>query len=69
MSQIDLFASVRALPEGFVYKPEVISNEEEQTLVRAIEQLEFSEVKMHDVVAKRRVVHFRETPKTPETNP
>ena len=57
------------MPEGFVYKPEVISNEEEQTLVRAIEQLEFSEVKMHDVVAKRRVVHFRETPKTPETNP
>ena len=58
MSQIDLFASKRELPEGFVYKPEFTSHEEEQTLVRAIEQLEFSEVKMHDVVAKWRVVHF-----------
>jgi len=69
VSQIDLFASKPELPEGFLYGPEFISHEEEQTLVRAIEQLEFSEVKMHDVVAKRRVVHFRETPKTPETNP
>jgi alkylated DNA repair dioxygenase AlkB len=58
VSQIDLFASERALPEGFVYKPEFISHEKEQTLVRAMEQLEFSEVKIHDIVAKRRVVHF-----------
>jgi alkylated DNA repair dioxygenase AlkB len=58
VSQIDLFASKPELPEGFVYKPEFISHEEEQTFVRAIEQLKFSEVKMHDVVAKRRVVHF-----------
>ena len=55
MSQIDLFASEPELPEGFIYKPEFISHEAEQTFVRAIEQLEFSEVKMHDVVAKRRV--------------
>lgn len=58
MSQIELFASKPELPEGFVYKPEFISHEEEQTFVRAIAQLEFSEVRMHDVVAKRRVVHF-----------
>ena len=56
--QIQLFATEPELPEGFVYKPELISHEEEQALVRAIEQLEFAEVKMRDVVAKRRVVHF-----------
>jgi alkylated DNA repair dioxygenase AlkB len=58
VSQIQLFKSEPELPEGFVYKPELISQEEEQALVRAIEQLEFADVKMHDVVAKRRVVHF-----------
>ena len=58
MSQIDLFASKPELPESFAYKAGFISHEEEQTLARAIEPLEFSAVKMHDVVAKRRVVHF-----------
>jgi DNA oxidative demethylase len=58
VSQIQLFDGEPELPEGFVYKPKLISQEEEQTLVRAIEQLEFANVKMHDVVAKRRVVHF-----------
>jgi alkylated DNA repair dioxygenase AlkB len=58
VSQIQLFKSEPELPEGFVYKPELISQEEEQALVRPIEQLEFADVKMHDVVAKRRVVHF-----------
>ena len=58
MSQIELFAGDPELPQGFLYKPEFISKEEEQQLVRAIEQLQFSQVKMRDVVAKRRVVHF-----------
>ena len=58
MPQIQLFATEPELPEGFVYKAELISHEEEQSLVRAIEQLEFAEVKMRDVVAQRRVVHF-----------
>jgi alkylated DNA repair dioxygenase AlkB len=56
--QIELFAIEPELPEGFAYKPEFISREEEQALVRSVEQLEFAEVKMRDVVAKRRVVHF-----------
>ena len=46
------------MPEGFVYKPELISHEEEQALVSGIEQLEFADVKMRDVVAKRRAAHF-----------
>lgn len=58
MTQIELFASEPELPEGFVYTPELISQEEERALVRAIEQLEFAKVQMHDVIAKRRVVHF-----------
>jgi alkylated DNA repair dioxygenase AlkB len=58
VSQIQLFAIEPELPERFLYKPEFITHEEEQALVRAIEQLDFTEVKMRDVVAKRRVVHF-----------
>ena len=59
MSQIQLFESEPELPEGFVYKPELISQEEEQALVRAIEQLEFANVKMRDVVAKPDQLGFR----------
>ena len=58
MSQIQLFAVNPELPEGFLYRPDFISREEEQGLLRAIEQLEFRQVKMRDVVARRRVVHF-----------
>jgi hypothetical protein len=33
------------LAEGFIYNPDFISGEEEQSLVRAIEELEFADVK------------------------
>jgi alkylated DNA repair dioxygenase AlkB len=56
--QIELFAHKPDLPKGFVYHAEFISREEEEALVREIQQLEFAQVKMHGVVAKRRVVHF-----------
>jgi alkylated DNA repair dioxygenase AlkB len=46
------------LPDGFVYKADFISAVEEEALIAAIEQLEFGEIRMHGVVAKRRVVHF-----------
>ena len=46
------------LPEGFVYHPDWITPEEELTLLGHIEQLLFSEVRMHGVIAKRKVVHF-----------
>jgi alkylated DNA repair dioxygenase AlkB len=58
MKQIELFATKPELPKGFLYKPEFISCDEEHALIKRIEQLEFAEVKMHGVVAKRRVVHF-----------
>jgi len=58
VSEIQLFSIEPELPGGFLYRAELISHQEEQQLVRAIEQLEFAAVKMHDVVAKRRVAHF-----------
>jgi alkylated DNA repair dioxygenase AlkB len=45
-------------PAGFVYRPELIDETEEQALLRELRQLEFYEVKMHGVVARRRVMHF-----------
>jgi DNA oxidative demethylase len=54
-----LFPSLEpALPEGFQYRPEWISPTEEQDLLERVETVAFSEVRMHGVVAKRRVAHF-----------
>jgi alkylated DNA repair dioxygenase AlkB len=46
------------LPEGFEYRADWVTPEEEQRLLRCIENLRFSEVRMHGVVARRKVVHF-----------
>ena len=46
------------IPEGLAYHPDFINEEEERRLVKAIERFEFSEVRMHGIVAKRRVAHF-----------
>ena len=45
-------------PEGLVYRPELLSVDEERALVAEIEQLEFAEIRMHGVVAKRTARHF-----------
>ena len=58
MSQIELFSTAPELPDGFLYRRDFISLAEEQELVSAIEQLEFDEIRMHGVVAKRRTVQF-----------
>jgi alkylated DNA repair dioxygenase AlkB len=58
MSQRELFATERVFPSGFVYQPEFISVDEEQALLAEIRKIEFDDVKMHGVVAKRRVAHF-----------
>lgn len=47
-----------AAPEGLRYVPDFITAEEEQELLREIEMLPWGDVRMHGVVAKRRVVHF-----------
>ncbi|HKY72535.1 MAG TPA: alpha-ketoglutarate-dependent dioxygenase AlkB [Nitrospira sp.] len=46
------------LPNGFQYRADWITSEEEQRLLSSIEKLPFSEVRMHGVVARRKVVHF-----------
>jgi alkylated DNA repair dioxygenase AlkB len=45
-------------PQGFAYLPDFLSASEEAALLRRIEGLSFNEVRMHGVVAKRRVLHY-----------
>jgi alkylated DNA repair dioxygenase AlkB len=46
------------VPQGFVYRPDFISADEEQEFLRKIAGLEFSPVVMHGIAARRRVIHF-----------
>jgi alkylated DNA repair dioxygenase AlkB len=46
------------LPEGFVYRPDFLSEDEERGLLERIAELEFGEVRMNGVAARRRVVHY-----------
>jgi alkylated DNA repair protein (DNA oxidative demethylase) len=46
------------LPGGFRYLPDWLTSEEEADLLTHVRNLSFSDVRMHGVVAKRRVVHF-----------
>jgi alkylated DNA repair dioxygenase AlkB len=46
------------LPEGFDYYPDWITGEQEHDVMSHIETLLFCEVRMHGVIAKRKVVHF-----------
>jgi len=45
-------------PEGLVYRPELLSEAEERALLAELERLEFHEIRMHGVVAKRTARHF-----------
>ncbi len=56
--QPGLFAREPTLPEGFIYRPDFISEEEERDLVRQIEKLPFEGFQFHGFVGKRRVVSF-----------
>ena len=47
-----------AEPEGLVYRPELIAEPDEQALVNELERLDFNEIRMHGVVAKRTARHF-----------
>ena len=46
------------LPEGFLYEPDFITPHEERLLLEGISALEFGEVRMHGVAARRRVVQL-----------
>ena len=57
MPQVSLFSESR-YPPGFDYRPDFISETEERELLREISHLEFANVEMRGVVARRRTVHF-----------
>ena len=46
------------IPEGFVYRPNFLSIEEEAELAKPIRNIEFSGIKMRGQVARRRTAHF-----------
>jgi alkylated DNA repair dioxygenase AlkB len=56
--QISFFDAGPRLPEGFKYQPDVISRDQEKTLIAQIEPLPFKEFQFHGYVGKRRVVSF-----------
>ncbi len=45
-------------PPGFIYRPDVVSEDEERQLVARIRAIEFSDVRMRGAVARRRAAHF-----------
>ncbi len=53
-----LFDIGSSLPEGFLYRPDFVSPPEEAALIAAVGRLPFSAVRMHGVIARRRVVQF-----------
>jgi alkylated DNA repair protein (DNA oxidative demethylase) len=50
--------AVSVEPAGLVYRRELISEAEERDLLERIDELEFEEIRMHGVVAKRTARHF-----------
>lgn len=57
-SQLSLFARSDALPDGFRYAPDVISAEQEASLVAGFADLSFKEFEFHGYLGKRRVVSY-----------
>ena len=46
------------LPEGFIYRPDLLTETEEQELLVDVRRIQFSELRMRDQVARRWVAHF-----------
>jgi alkylated DNA repair dioxygenase AlkB len=64
-SQLDIFGgaggarkSAATLPEGFRYKPELISSADEAALLARVRELPFRDFEFHGYTGKRRVVSF-----------
>jgi alkylated DNA repair dioxygenase AlkB len=56
--ELDLVPTPPVLPEGFVYRPDVISTQEEQFLVERIRQLPLKGFEFHGYTARRRTISF-----------
>jgi alkylated DNA repair dioxygenase AlkB len=57
-SQLGLFHAEQGLPEGFTYRPELISPKEEHALLAHMDELPFRNFQFHGFRGKRRVVSF-----------
>jgi alkylated DNA repair protein (DNA oxidative demethylase) len=55
--QLGLFGN-EVGPPGLTYIPFFISEEEERNLIHEIRNLEWKEIHMHGVIAKRKIVHY-----------
>ena len=53
-----LFGDLQPLPEGLLYQTEFLSADEQRALLDTIQSLEFHDVRMHGVVARRRVIQY-----------
>jgi hypothetical protein len=58
VAQLGLFGSLEGFPEGFSYEQNILSLEEERTLVRAIAGLPLKAFEFQGFQGKRRVVSF-----------
>jgi len=58
VTQRTLFERGPEAPEGLIFEPDFLTIAEENELIHVIRALPFGEVRMHGVVAKRRVAHF-----------
>jgi alkylated DNA repair dioxygenase AlkB len=56
--QFNLFGSAPALPEGFVYRDDFLSREEEQELAQRLASLPFKKFEFQGFLGKRRIVSF-----------
>jgi alkylated DNA repair dioxygenase AlkB len=56
--QADLFSGEQAMPEGFVYREEILSAEEERHFVERFALLPFAAFEFHGFLGRRRVVSF-----------
>jgi alkylated DNA repair dioxygenase AlkB len=56
--QLRLFETGPRLPEGFVYRPEVITRAHEETLIAQVRELPLKEFEFHGYTGKRRVVSY-----------
>src|SRR5436305_5504822 len=56
--QLRLSEQTASPPDGFVYRPDLISREEESALLAALRELPFKEFEFQGYKGKRRVVSF-----------
>jgi alkylated DNA repair dioxygenase AlkB len=56
--QLTLFSSGPKLPEGFKYRPGILSPDEEQSLLRRVRELPFRDFQFHGYIGNRRIVSY-----------